>query len=245
MGFARYSDPEIGGDVLGLKTCSKCKFEKELDEFHRDKTKKDGRKSQCKICVKNDKEKKLYAKKYREENKEYYRIKNAEWCKRNAEKRRAANREYHRKNPHVSRDYYEKNKERISLYNNKYKQENKERLRVVKRAGKHKRRARKIGNGGSYTADELRDCLNYFNNRCAYTGEPLPDNYHLDHVRPLSKGGTSYIWNLVPCLAEVNTSKQADDMYGWYRRQPYYSKEKLVRINKWINQNKEREEEAI
>ncbi len=170
---------------MGLKTCSKCKFEKELDEFHRDKTKKDGRKSQCKNCANNNIKRKLYDKKYREEHRDYYREKHAEWRSRNREKIRIDARDYRRKNPHLTVEYYRKNKDRINNYAKKYRLENPDWYKELKRAGKHKRRARKIGNGGSYTADELRECLNHFNNRCAYTGEPLRKNYHLDHVRPL------------------------------------------------------------
>lgn len=34
-----------------MKTCAKCKEEKILDEFHKDKSKKDGRQSYCKRCL--------------------------------------------------------------------------------------------------------------------------------------------------------------------------------------------------
>jgi len=33
-----------------MKVCSKCKSEKPIDEFFRDRTKKDGRNTQCKVC---------------------------------------------------------------------------------------------------------------------------------------------------------------------------------------------------
>ena len=35
-----------------MKTCSKCKQEKPLDQFHRHRKEKDGRRSQCKVCRK-------------------------------------------------------------------------------------------------------------------------------------------------------------------------------------------------
>lgn len=59
------------------KTCTKCKQEKSLDEFCKDKSKyaKSGRYSQCKFCVKEYREKNkeralIYRKKYYQENKE-------------------------------------------------------------------------------------------------------------------------------------------------------------------------------
>ena len=35
-----------------MKTCTKCKIEKEFSEFYKDKTKKDGYNSGCKSCYK-------------------------------------------------------------------------------------------------------------------------------------------------------------------------------------------------
>ncbi|AFR50019.1 HNH endonuclease [Gordonia sp. KTR9] len=43
--------------------------------------------------------------------------------------------------------------------------------------------------------------------RCYYTGLPLGDNWHLDHMTPLSRGGLHRVDNLVPCCASVNMSK--------------------------------------
>jgi len=58
-----------------MKFCKKCQTNKELDQFCRDKTAKDGLNFKCKECVIKyyiqNKEKKLkYYKKYRKENKE-------------------------------------------------------------------------------------------------------------------------------------------------------------------------------
>jgi hypothetical protein len=54
------------------KKCDKCKKIKDIDDFHKNKNRKDGLASQCKLCRKDiDKEQKReYDKKYRLENKE-------------------------------------------------------------------------------------------------------------------------------------------------------------------------------
>ena len=67
---------------------------------------------------------------------------------------------------------------------------------------------------------------------CAYTGEQL-GAYDLDHVKPLSKGGTSFIYNLVPTTPTANRSKGAKDLEDWYKQQPYYSEERLMKIYEW------------
>lgn len=84
---------------METKICSKCKFEKQLCDFHNNKNSKDGKNGQCKSCVKlnykydkkipiinleesierkkiRDLKKSLYNKKYREENRERLRVKN-------------------------------------------------------------------------------------------------------------------------------------------------------------------------
>lgn len=103
------------------------------------------------------------------------------------------------------------------------------------RAKKYRRKALDFLNGGSYTPEELRDCLSYFNNRCAYTGEILNNgNMNLDHITPLSKEGTSYIWNICPSIDYANFSKGNKELEEWYRIHPYFSEVRLNKIYKWI-----------
>ena len=61
------------------KVCNICNECKPLDEFHKDKTKKDGYGGKCKIC------KSSYIKKYYIDNKEEISEKNKEWRKNNYE----------------------------------------------------------------------------------------------------------------------------------------------------------------
>ena len=53
------------------KTCNKCKQEKDLTEFYRDKQTKDGKKNRCKVCVK------ACVAAYRKANSEKLKAKNA------------------------------------------------------------------------------------------------------------------------------------------------------------------------
>ncbi len=47
-----------------------------------------------------------------------------------------------------------------------------------------------------------------FNNRCAYCGEKLtPDTRTIDHIVPLSEGGSNYITNFFPACIYCNTLK--------------------------------------
>jgi hypothetical protein len=92
-------------EKLIFKLCTKCKVEKNLDDFH--KCKKNGYKSNCKTC------KKEYNTKYRSENKAKCLEINKNW--------RETNKEY-------MRNYYLRNKDSIKEYMKDYYLENKENI---------------------------------------------------------------------------------------------------------------------
>lgn len=99
-----------------MKTCTLCQIEKSLDEFNKDKIKKDGRSSRCRDCNKHT-SKLNYAKnkaKMREQFKQHH-LDNKE--KINENKRR----------------YRKENKESISVYKKEYYQKNKERMNQYKK----------------------------------------------------------------------------------------------------------------
>ena len=77
-------------------------------------------------------------------------------------------------------------------------------------------------------------CLIFFDNKCAYTGEPLEDKYHLDHVIAIKNGGSNYIYNIIPCNKLANLSKHTRDMEEWFREQTYFSEERLQKIYEWM-----------
>jgi len=75
------------------------------------------------------------------------------------------------------------------------------------RATKQRRRARKAGNGGSYTDREWLALCAQYNNQCVGPG-PHGGNLEPDHVIPVSKpGGTSYIENIQPLCHRCNCRK--------------------------------------
>lgn len=58
-----------------LKICCTCKEEKKVGEFRRDKSRKDGRQSYCKVCARSKIQERYqlkYGAKYRERNQKYY-----------------------------------------------------------------------------------------------------------------------------------------------------------------------------
>ena len=97
-----------------MKKCGKCKVEKPLTEFNKNKNRKDGHGYRCKSCNA----------KYRAENKENFAKYNAKYY--------AENKEYFAK---YRAKYRAENKEEIAKQGAKYRAENKE--EIAKRHAKH------------------------------------------------------------------------------------------------------------
>ena len=104
------------------------------------------------------------------------------------------------------RQYYEKNKERIKIVKAKYEANNKDK----KKARKQRRRARKRNAPGSFTGVEWYELCRLYEFHCLSCGVQF--RYHeltVDHVIPLSRGGTNYIKNIQPLCKACNSTKHA------------------------------------
>lgn len=77
------------------------------------------------------------------------------------------------------------------------------------------------------------DIERYFNNCCAYCGIELKD-YHLEHVTPLSRGGSHSKSNIVISCPSCNLSKGTNTLEEWYRTQTSYTAEREKKILHWI-----------
>jgi len=121
-----------------MKVCKKCKVEKELTEFFKDKSKKDGFRSNCKSCVKVYKEAnkdKLnayardYNKAYREANKEEVKAKQKVYYEANKDKLNANN-----------KAYIEANKDKVKAKQKAYREANKDKRNAYARDYARERR---------------------------------------------------------------------------------------------------------
>lgn len=124
-----------------MKICSKCKIEKELDCFSKNCQQKDGLRSYCKSCIKE--QSLLYRTNNLEKCKqqqEVFKEKNPNWNKEYAKKYREENKtsekERHRKYQLEHREqetarirsWRQKNKERVSLRRKQIRKENPEKI---------------------------------------------------------------------------------------------------------------------
>lgn len=124
-------------------------------------------------------------------------------------------------NPERYKDYRARNREAISEYKHGHYATNEfYRLRTQLNDGYH--RAVRAGNQATYvTAEELLlfwDAIGVSPLRCYITGAELTiQNRSIDHVVPISSGGSHTVANLMPATATANNQKSKnsyDDHYG-------------------------------
>ena len=184
-----------------MKTCSDCKKTKDLREFRRDKRSKDGHYLYCRECAKV-RDRKYYeghkdqAKKYYQENKEklnnrslLYRILHPDY-----------NKKWRDANPDYSIRYRETTKARVKRWITKNPKKFLEKL--------ERRYAREKNAVGNITAKEWRELKKRHNYTCLCCKRKEPEiKLTLDHVIPLSKGGTNTIDNAQPLCDTCNKRK--------------------------------------
>jgi len=139
-----------------------------------------------------------------EERKELARIRAKEWYKNNKDRARKRIKAYYSSDygKQVRRDAIAKNKEKNPEY-----------WRYKKKSDKVKRRCRELDAG--YLSASALTLLEFYNTNhfncssftCEYCGNMVGNDYHLDHILPISKNGTSDITNLAIACSKCNLQK--------------------------------------
>lgn len=215
------------------KICTKCGKELPADTEHFgvDKRKSSGLRYSCKGCTneyfrlcRQDNPEKLRerARQYRQANLEKVRERERQYRQNNPEKVHKRNRLYQQNNPEKVREYERqyrqdnagKIKERHRQYQQAHAEEIKGRRRQYYQANPEKmrihrrnRRARLREVEGAHTAADILAQLKRQKNTCYYCHCKLTDGYHVDHVIPLSRGGSNGPENLVIACPTCNLSK--------------------------------------
>lgn len=90
--------------------------------------------------------------------------------------------------------------------------------RMIDRAHWHKRRAQKKASGGSYTPAQIQDQLKRQKSKCYWCQSKLDQGkgaFHIDHVVPLSRGGSNDISNIVIACPTCNMSRNNKLPHEW------------------------------
>ena len=146
-----------------------------------------------------------YASKWLKENGERKGTTNRAWRENNKDRARETNQKWYANNAERvcenSRKWYKENRERKGETQRLWRKENPEKYRAIV----CRRRARTAGGGGSHTEGEwLVVCASY-GNRCLCCG--VGGKMTVDHVVPLSRGGSDSIGNLQPLCMTCNLKK--------------------------------------
>ena len=214
-----------------MKYCKKCDTEKPKTEFCKDKSKKYGLKSNCRSCAsgsylswcaENPEKRAASRAAWRLANPDMEAASAALYRERNAERIADLNREWHKANSEKvaerHRAWYEKNAESSIARIRLWRSINPEKLSAQVR----NRRAMKRNADGSHTADDVMSILQSQRFICANCPEKLiksgKNNYHVDHIQPLSKGGSNDKYNLQCLCPECNLRKHAKDPYEWAKQ---------------------------
>jgi 5-methylcytosine-specific restriction endonuclease McrA len=165
------------------KQCRKCGEVKPLERFPIDKRNRDGRGGQCRPC-KDQKTK--------------------EWQARNKEKVLEASRKWKARNPNwiqtYSATYWEENKERVALKRKEWMRSKPGQESYYRRI----REARKRNAPGHHSSQQLQWRIEYYGGRCYMCRQPADT---IDHVMPISQGGSNWPANLRPACRSCNSRK--------------------------------------
>ena len=201
-----------------MKRCSKCGLELEQKMFSNNKGRHDGLAVYCRACSKiyysnrEDKTAVARTRKWQKANPEKHLQTQTAYKENNKEKITAQQKDHRLKHPEVRENYRKANAEKIAAQVREYQIAHPEKLAL----SDNKRRARKLNNGVfSMTGKELKRLYAY---PCAYCGAP---SKHIDHIIPISRGGTHSIGNLVGACAPCNQSKGVRFITEWKKSQRF------------------------
>lgn len=216
-------------DSIPQKRCKICGIEYPATKeyFHVNKKCRGGLNPRCKMCRSKD----LKYHYWKDPEKARQAKHKSYW--KNPEKAREAKREWRRNNPDAWDEWAAPQKERILDNKREWRKRNPDKVKKHKAASQKRNRAsanergkrwqvnhpeqtrayvlnrlaRKKNAMGKHTHKDIEAIYEAQEGRCFYCGITLHGDYHVDHVIPLSRGGTNWPDNLVCACVACNCSK--------------------------------------
>lgn len=192
-------------EVPMIKVCSKCNCTKSLTFFGVRKSNPDGLQKWCIPCLRE------YNLAYYNNNKERLKQNVLKWCAENREASRSIKDKWSKANPEKQmtaiKRWQEQNEEQFKATKKKWREDNKDVLRI------HcVNRRRKLA-GGTLPKDIAVKLMEKQGGICNCCLKPLNGDYHIDHIIPISKGGTNTEDNVQLLHSRCNLVK--NDKWPW------------------------------
>lgn len=160
------------------------------------------------VYLENPQEQRDKSAKWRRENPDLARKMWAEYYRANKDRKRVNSKLWFLRNKErvakLRSAWVSSNKQKLYEYGVKYRSENRNKLNVHQQ----NRRA-KLSTSGNLSKDLPERLFVLQHGRCACCGEPLGSDYHLDHIMPLSLGGTNTNDNIQLLRKQCNLRKRA------------------------------------
>lgn len=216
-------------DIIPQKQCVRCKdfHPPTLEYFHSNKRRKDGLSTWCKSCanaarkqhvIDHPEVKQAYKERNRKRIQQYDNEYYATHPKRQESQRKRTN---DKRNKDIeadrkrSREYGRAHIAEIVERNKEWAKNNPERYKQIMA----NRYARDKNAEGSYTEEDLNTIYEELSGRCAYCGISIYwgvfRDVHIDHIQPLSKGGTNWPDNITLACKSCNCSKSSKTLSDW------------------------------
>jgi 5-methylcytosine-specific restriction endonuclease McrA len=224
------------------KICAKCGREKSI---YKDISKKCGFSAKCKHCqtlnaaawrAANQEKVKAIARTFRElhsnkvksekakyyaDNKEKIKLSQLNWRVKNKDELKISQAAYRSLNAEKinnrQANYYAKNKEMCDATISAWRKRNPFLVRIYWQ----NRESRKRENGGALSIGIIEKLFHLQKGKCACCRAKLGDDFHLDHMIPLSKGGKNSDENMQLLTATCNMKKGSKDPIKFMQQKGY------------------------
>lgn len=180
-----------------MKICSFCKKEKTHDCFSSDKSRKDGKQRVCKECHKE------YNKKYEKTDK----------CQNYRKEYRSTE---HYKQISLKRYHTYRHTEKYKRIQKEY--ENRPESKFYKKLrNKNRVHMKRSLSGDKSSSSFLFNLIIIQDNKCVYCNYYFNNDFHIEHLHPLSKGGSNLIYNIALSCPNCNIKKKDKLLHEWLK----------------------------
>lgn len=199
---------------IQYKRCTKCKQEfPKTEEFFRYRKFRNSFFSKCRVCEK------LHDAEKRKNNPERFSLAQKRFRLNHPERSKAIKKHWNDSNKEYqsikAAKKYAENRDVFLARNKNYTINHPEK----RRARSQKRRALMKNAEGNHTSDDIKIIYDNQQGKCAYCGISIywnvPHDVHIDHIQPLSRGGSNWPDNIACACADCNLTKGEKTITEW------------------------------